>query len=111
MRGTCCGVWPPASASAGRESIALGLGRTYGEVTARQVGGSAEAARRTRRASAAAMLFFFPIVVAVDGKEARAEWTSGELRWMGGNTRIYRRPALLALRCTQGTTRRNAVSG
>ena len=73
MRGTCCGVLPSASASAGRESIALGLGRTYGEVTARQAGGSAEAATRTRRASATAMLFFFPIVVAIERKEARGQ--------------------------------------
>jgi hypothetical protein len=64
-RRTCCGVWPSASAWAGRESVALALGRTYGDVTARHGVGSDDSAEaaRTRRANAAAMLFFVPIAV------------------------------------------------
>ena len=59
---TCCGVWPPASsrsASWSRDSVSLGAGRTYGDVTARHTGvtnRAAEAARTTRSASAGAML-------------------------------------------------------
>jgi hypothetical protein len=84
---TCCGVWPSASARAGRESVALALGRTYGDVTARHAVGcddsAAEAARMTRRASAASMLFFFPIAAAVEREEARAEeWRGTMCRWM-----------------------------
>lgn len=61
---TCCGVWPPVSASRSNESVALGLGRTYGDVTARHAAGSDDSAEaaRMRRANAA-MLLFFPIVL------------------------------------------------
>jgi hypothetical protein len=94
---TCCGVLPWAS-SLSSESVALGGGRTYGDVTARVAAGSSANKAESARSAADAVI---RVAMGIGGRwllsESKQEaYASGEMRtavsggWLLGSHGYYR---------------------